>query len=164
MAPVPNPDGEPSLDTLKALAAKQPGSYRVQSTLGQALFDAGQFDAARDSLERAAALAPMARGDDSPNSLPWCRFANGELFDAAWLDSFQTADGAWELSRDARSATFDSSVLLAPDGDDRCEFELSICRLRLEPSSVFANESVFNERCALELVIAESRSSVDSGR
>jgi tetratricopeptide (TPR) repeat protein len=69
MAPVPNPDGEPSIDTLKALAAKQPGSYRVQITLGQQLVQAGELEAATVPLQRAAALAPMARGDDSPNAL-----------------------------------------------------------------------------------------------
>ena len=69
MAPVPNPDGEPSIDTLKALAEKQPGSYRVQIALGQELVEAGELEAATGPLQRAAALAPMARGEDSPNAL-----------------------------------------------------------------------------------------------
>lgn len=58
-----------SIEDLTALAAKQPGSFLVQWSLGSALYERGDLDAAKAPLERAAALAPMAQGDTSPRAL-----------------------------------------------------------------------------------------------
>ena len=41
----------------------------IQWSLGAALYERGDLDAARAALERAAALAPMAQGDTSPRAL-----------------------------------------------------------------------------------------------
>ncbi len=58
-----------TLETARALVAKSPGSYMAQWSLGRALIDAGDTDGARQALERAALLAPMASGDESPRAL-----------------------------------------------------------------------------------------------
>jgi tetratricopeptide (TPR) repeat protein len=56
------------LEALRGGAAAQPGSYRAQFALGQAL--AAQGDrAAFDPLEKAATLVPVATGDDSPHAI-----------------------------------------------------------------------------------------------
>lgn len=60
--------GEASIDELRAAAAAKPGSYAAQLALGQALAAAGDR-AAFDPLEKAAALVPMATGDDSPHAI-----------------------------------------------------------------------------------------------
>jgi tetratricopeptide (TPR) repeat protein len=54
--------------TLKAQAEGRPGSYRAQLALGAALAKAGDR-AAFEPLEKAAALVPMATGDDSPHAI-----------------------------------------------------------------------------------------------
>ena len=60
--------GGASVDALKAAAAAQPGSYDAQVALGRAL--AGAKDrAAFGPLEKAAALVPMAIGDNSPHAV-----------------------------------------------------------------------------------------------
>ncbi len=56
------------LATLRLAAAAQPGSYAAQLALGQALAAAGDR-AAFDPLEKAAALVPVAVGDDSPHAI-----------------------------------------------------------------------------------------------
>jgi tetratricopeptide (TPR) repeat protein len=53
---------------LRALADKNPGSYPVQLALGHAQRKAGDEDEAMQAFERAAALLPLATGDDSPNA------------------------------------------------------------------------------------------------
>ncbi len=58
-----------SVEALAELATKQPGSFVIQWSLGSALYERGDLDAARVALERAAALAPMAQGDTSPRAL-----------------------------------------------------------------------------------------------
>jgi len=58
-----------SVEDLTALATKQPGNFMVQWSLGSALYERGDLDAAKAALERAAALAPMAQGDTSPRAL-----------------------------------------------------------------------------------------------
>lgn len=58
-----------SIEDLTALADKQPGSFMVQWSLGSALYERGDLDAAKAALERAAALAPMAQGETSPRAL-----------------------------------------------------------------------------------------------
>ena len=55
------------LDALRALAATNPQSYPVQLVLGHALRRGDELDEALEAFERAAQLAPMATGDDSPN-------------------------------------------------------------------------------------------------
>ncbi len=55
------------LVTLRAAAAANPGSYRAQLTLGIALASQGD-KAAFEPLEKAAALVPMAIGEDSPHA------------------------------------------------------------------------------------------------
>ena len=61
----PAPAGEAAL---KAAAAAQPGSYAAQLALGRALASAGDRTAF-EPLERAAALVPMAIGENSPHAL-----------------------------------------------------------------------------------------------
>jgi Flp pilus assembly protein TadD len=55
------------LETLQVLAAKYPGSFPVQLMLGHRLLEADKKDEAVAAFERAAALAPVATGDDDPN-------------------------------------------------------------------------------------------------
>jgi tetratricopeptide (TPR) repeat protein len=55
------------LVALRAAAAANPGSYRAQLTLGIALASQGD-KAAFEPLEKAAALVPMAIGEDSPHA------------------------------------------------------------------------------------------------
>ena len=60
--------GEPDVSALKANAAAKPGSYQAQLMLGMAL--AAQKDkSAFEPLERAAALVPMAIGENSPHAV-----------------------------------------------------------------------------------------------
>jgi tetratricopeptide (TPR) repeat protein len=56
-------------DRARDLAAREPESYPVLVALGQALQEAGDRDGAMRAYERAAALVPMATGDDSPLAL-----------------------------------------------------------------------------------------------
>jgi tetratricopeptide (TPR) repeat protein len=58
-----------TLEGAKALAAKAPGSYMAQWSLGKALLDSGDIDGAKSALEKAVALAPMASGDESPRAM-----------------------------------------------------------------------------------------------
>ncbi|HZB25551.1 MAG TPA: hypothetical protein VE379_05440, partial [Vicinamibacterales bacterium] len=60
--------GEPDLAALRAAAAAQPGSYATQLALGRALAAAGDASAF-DPLERAAALVPVATGENSPRAV-----------------------------------------------------------------------------------------------
>jgi cellulose synthase operon protein C len=60
--------GEPNIEALTAAAAAQPGNFGVQLALGQALAASGDR-AAFESLERAAALVPMATGENSPHAV-----------------------------------------------------------------------------------------------
>ena len=60
--------GEPDLAALREAAAAQPGSYPAQLALGRALAAAGDA-AAFEPLERAAALVPVATGENSPRAL-----------------------------------------------------------------------------------------------
>lgn len=64
VGPLPAPD----VSALRAAAAAQPGSYAAQLALGAALAAAGDR-AAFEPLERAAALVPMATGENSPRAL-----------------------------------------------------------------------------------------------
>jgi tetratricopeptide (TPR) repeat protein len=64
--PVDSPLNKLPADQLAALAQEHPGSYPIQMMHASALRKAGQHDEAVPVLERAAALAPMATGDDSP--------------------------------------------------------------------------------------------------
>ncbi|MEO6222220.1 MAG: tetratricopeptide repeat protein, partial [Vicinamibacterales bacterium] len=68
----PRPPAEraapPTLEGARALAAKFPGSYLAQWSLGRVLVDSGDADGAKSALERAIALAPMASGDESPRA------------------------------------------------------------------------------------------------
>jgi tetratricopeptide (TPR) repeat protein len=54
---------------LEARAAAEPGNYRSQVSYGRALVRAKRLADAVAPLERAAALAPQALGDDSPRGL-----------------------------------------------------------------------------------------------
>jgi cellulose synthase operon protein C len=56
------------MSALKAQAAQHPNSYRAQLLLGAALAKQGD-KAAFEPLEKAAALVPMAIGDDSPHAI-----------------------------------------------------------------------------------------------
>jgi tetratricopeptide (TPR) repeat protein len=67
---VPTPRVEPTdLAGLRVRAAASPGNYSAQVSLGSALIRAEDLDGAREPLERAAALAPMAMGEASPRAL-----------------------------------------------------------------------------------------------
>ena len=61
-------DGTPALETLKLAAAADPGHYGAQMALGQALASAGDRSAF-GPLEKAAALVPVATGEDSPHAV-----------------------------------------------------------------------------------------------
>jgi Flp pilus assembly protein TadD len=54
---------------LRARAAAAPGNYISQISYGAALVKDGDTPAAKPVLERAAQLAPQARGDSSPHGL-----------------------------------------------------------------------------------------------
>ena len=54
------------LDTLRGLAGQYPERFSVQFSLGIALREAGEIDAALKAFEQAAALVPMATGIGSP--------------------------------------------------------------------------------------------------
>jgi tetratricopeptide (TPR) repeat protein len=56
-----------SVQGLQLLAEKNPDSYPVHLALGNKLREAGKVDDAIKAFERAAALAPVATGEDSPN-------------------------------------------------------------------------------------------------
>ncbi|HSC25666.1 MAG TPA: tetratricopeptide repeat protein [Vicinamibacterales bacterium] len=60
--------GSDDLESLRATAAARPHSYRAQLALGAALASQGD-KAAFMPLEKAAALVPMATGENSPNAL-----------------------------------------------------------------------------------------------
>lgn len=60
---------QPTLEGMRAWVAKAPGSFVGQWTLGRALIEAGDVDGAKAALERAATLAPMASGNESPRAL-----------------------------------------------------------------------------------------------
>jgi Flp pilus assembly protein TadD len=60
--------GAADISALRAAAASQPGSYAAQLALGAALVAANDR-AAFEPLERAAALVPMATGQNSPHGL-----------------------------------------------------------------------------------------------
>ena len=68
-APEEEPDPSEQLDALRRLAEEHRGSYELQFALGRALHEAGDAEGAVAALERAAALAPMATGMDSPRGL-----------------------------------------------------------------------------------------------
>jgi tetratricopeptide (TPR) repeat protein len=71
-AAMKNPPGDvdpANLDGLRARAAAAPGNFISQITYGQALVKAGDLTAAVKPLERAAELAPEARGSASPHAL-----------------------------------------------------------------------------------------------
>jgi tetratricopeptide (TPR) repeat protein len=57
-----------SLEDVKTYAAERPNSYLVQMALGRGLRRANQADEAMKVFERAAQLAPMARGANSPHA------------------------------------------------------------------------------------------------
>jgi tetratricopeptide (TPR) repeat protein len=58
-----------TVDQLKALAADNPGSFGVQMTLAQSLYEAGDMPAAIATLERASKLVPAANGQQNPNAM-----------------------------------------------------------------------------------------------
>jgi tetratricopeptide (TPR) repeat protein len=55
-------------DDVKKYAAQHEGSYAAQLTLGEVLQKEGNDEGALLAFEKAAVLAPMATGDDSPNA------------------------------------------------------------------------------------------------
>jgi tetratricopeptide (TPR) repeat protein len=70
MAPVDMPAGDAATaEALRAVVAKTPENYVAQWSLGQALLRAGDAEAAKAALTKAATLAPMAQGDASPRAL-----------------------------------------------------------------------------------------------
>jgi tetratricopeptide (TPR) repeat protein len=65
----PEIPSNPTVEQLKALAASNPGSFRVQMELAQALREAKDGVAAIEALERASKLIPEAGGQANPNAL-----------------------------------------------------------------------------------------------
>lgn len=65
----PNTVTAEDVQGLKSRAASAPGNYISQLALGQVMFRAADFAAARAALEKAAQLAPQASGDGSPHAL-----------------------------------------------------------------------------------------------
>ena len=65
----PEPESPDRVAAMSELAEKYPGRFSVQFSLGLALRAAGDLDGALDALERAAELAPMATGIDSPRGV-----------------------------------------------------------------------------------------------
>ena len=65
-------EGPERLTALRAQATAQADNFHVQFALGRAAFEAGaagDLEVAREALERAAELAPMATGFESPRGL-----------------------------------------------------------------------------------------------
>ena len=67
--PPADPNPTDRLAELRRLARENPERFSIQFSLGAALRAAGELDAAVEALERAAALAPMATGIESPRGL-----------------------------------------------------------------------------------------------
>ncbi len=65
-APRNLPEGPERIEALGRLAEEQPDNFNVQFGLGRALRAAGDTEGARAAFERAAELAPMATGLESP--------------------------------------------------------------------------------------------------
>jgi tetratricopeptide (TPR) repeat protein len=64
----PQAGGGEDAATLRIAAASKPGSYRAQMALGRALAEQGD-KAAFEPLEKAAALIPVAIGEESPHAI-----------------------------------------------------------------------------------------------
>jgi tetratricopeptide (TPR) repeat protein len=62
-------DEAPSPEVLRAALEKTPDTFQLHYALGQALMEASDLAGARAAFERAAALAPMAQGDESPRAM-----------------------------------------------------------------------------------------------
>ena len=60
---------DPSVEDLQRLAAAHPDSYTVHYAYGASLYAAGEMEAARGPLDRAADLAPQATGLESPRGM-----------------------------------------------------------------------------------------------
>jgi tetratricopeptide (TPR) repeat protein len=58
----------PTLDQLKTLATENPGSFRVQLELADALRESGDTAGAIQAAERASRLIPAANGPQNPNA------------------------------------------------------------------------------------------------
>ena len=70
-------EGAARIARLRELDDEHPGNFRVQMLLGDALWADGDAEAAREAFEKAAELAPMATGGDSPH-LPLADIAREE--------------------------------------------------------------------------------------
>src|SRR6185295_18157663 len=67
----PKADSDPTkmpLEDLRLAAAENAGSYGIQLMFGKALREAGNLDEAIEAFQRAAALAPIAAGPESPHA------------------------------------------------------------------------------------------------
>lgn len=64
--PLPEPGPGERLAALRRLAEDTPDSFALQMALGEALVAAGELENAMRAFARAAELAPMATGDESP--------------------------------------------------------------------------------------------------
>ena len=60
---------EPSIEDLRRLSAAHLDSYTVQFAYGASLYAAGELEAAREPLDRAANLVPQATGIESPRGM-----------------------------------------------------------------------------------------------
>ncbi len=109
------------LAALRLAAASRPGSYAAQLALGQALAAAGDR-AAFEPLEKAAALVPVAIGDDSPHAV-MARLAEqlGDApraikeYEALLAQDHTTVEPARRLAALAEKASAPAPTLLAYD-------------------------------------------------
>ena len=113
--------GAPGLAALKSAADANRGSFSAQMALGKALAEAGDA-AAFEPLERAAALVPVATGENSPNAL-MARLAEqlGDLprairaYRALLAHDHAAVEPARRLAAAAEKAGDDSALQLAFD-------------------------------------------------
>ena len=104
----------PTVDQLKTLASENPGSFRVQLQLADALREAGDPAGAIQAAERASRLIPAANGPQNPNAfiaaIALERKDNARAIQA--LEALVKVD-----SNDVESAR-KLAALLAPLGDE----------------------------------------------
>ena len=104
----------PTVDQLKTLASENPGSFRVQLQLADALREAGDTAGAIQAAERASRLIPAANGPQNPNAfiaaIALERKDNARAIEA--LEAVVKVD-----SNDVESARR-LAALLAPLGDE----------------------------------------------
>jgi tetratricopeptide (TPR) repeat protein len=109
------------IDDLKAYVAKNEGSFIAQMSLGVQLQKSGDLDGAVAAFKKAAALVPIATGDDSPQAM-LAEIALRKKDNAAAIDAlqaqiaadFNNVDAARQLAGLMRSAGITDPERLQP--------------------------------------------------